>query len=139
MADCTNCIHCLSEAKLMGKESFKGFYCTNLNIKDLSTDRAEFCTFYTPKNGKERKLKEREILEIRRDLLLEMPEAVISEKFGISNGYVKMLYSALKPKRFDMLSDKDLPPSEISQRLDLSESSVRAYLTALKKVNLLDS
>lgn len=142
MVSCKNCVHSIPISEIMG-EKFSGesnsYYCMNLNIRDLDTNRAEFCTFYTSKEEAEKTYDENKILELKRDFLTEMTEEEISTEYGISTGYASMLHSALKKTRFDTLINKELSVSTISEELEISESSVRAYLTALRKVGILKS
>lgn len=127
----------ISEEELLGTSGEEEtYYCVNLHIKDLDTERANFCTFYSPKSRGELRRDKEELLELKRELLLEMSEEKLAQKYEISAGYVSMLKSALKEGRFEILVRNDLSSTEISKKLDISESSVRAYLTALKKVGI---
>lgn len=142
MASCKNCVHSIPISEVMGEQfssEYNSYYCMNLNIRDLDTDRADFCTFYTSEEEAEKTHDERELLELKREFLMEMTDEEISTEYEISTGYASMLHSALKENRFGTLIDDELSVSKISEELEISESSVRAYLTALRKVGILKS
>ncbi|NIQ07888.1 MAG: helix-turn-helix domain-containing protein [Candidatus Korarchaeota archaeon] len=48
-----------------------------------------------------------------------------------------MVLSALKPERFEILK-KDLSLSQVGDQPGISKSTVRAYLSALKQVGIIE-
>lgn len=146
MVSCRDCIYYKApgeqaEGLYIGKDVA---FCEKLQIKNVWIKRAESCNFFTPRKER-KKLEEVKEVKIKKEAKVEeelekirgMSKSEIAQTYEISESYASVLRSALKADRYKILKREELSLSEMADKLEISKSTVRSYLSALKQVELL--